>query len=191
MAKRQWCCCLGLLLTISLNQADLISPLDQLKNHYQQLEKPDNLLVVFDIDDTILSNKLIINSDYGYDLYRVIGFQRLSKLPLMSEQNDIYQWCLQNNIGVVFITFRCETERLQTIKNLREQNLNQWDKLILFPEPCDYQTISAKEYKTDARKKLTESGFNILAAIGDQYSDIHGGYTDLSIKLDDPGYYTK
>lgn len=190
MAKGKWCCGLVLLSLISTVAANLITPLDQLKTHYINSDQSKNLIVVFDIDDTILSNKLIINADNGYDLNRVVGYQRLSKLPLISQQKQIYDWCLQNNVKVAFITFRCESERLQTIKNLKQQNISNWTKLILFPEPCDYQSITAKDYKTNERKKLTEDGFTVLAAIGDQYSDIHGGYTDLSIKLDDPGYYT-
>lgn len=148
-------------------------------------------MVVFDIDDTILSNELIINADQGYNLNRVIGYQRLSKLPLIPEVKTLYDWCLKHNINVAFITFRCSSERLLTIRNLKQQNIDEWRALILFPEPCDYHSTTAKEYKTNERKKLTQAGFTIMAAIGDQYSDIHGGYADLSIKLDDPGYYTK
>lgn len=180
-------------MTIGLTSANLVGPLEQLTQHYNTLgkSKSEQFTVVFDIDDTLLSNQLLIDSDHGYKLDRVIGYQRLSKLPLISEQKEMYDWCIKNNISVVFITFRCESERLQTIKNLKQQNISKWEKLILFPEPCDYQSISAKEYKTKERKKLTEAGYHIIAAVGDQYSDIHGGYTDLAIKLDDPGYYTK
>lgn len=179
---------------LNAGSAELIKPIDQLQQHYNNLNENDkntNLITIFDIDDTILSNKLIINSDYGYDLNHAVGSQKLSKLPLISEQKELYDWCLENNIGVVFITFRCETERLQTIKNLKQQNISQWTKLILFDEPCDYKSISAMSYKTEKRKMLSESGYHIFATIGDQYSDIHGGYSGLEIKLDDPGYYTK
>lgn len=178
---------------MGLAHGELVTPLEQLINHYNSLDRNqiENLTVIFDIDDTILSNQLIINSDQGYQLDHVIGYQRLSKLPFIYDQKLIYDWCLTHNINVVFITFRCESERLQTIKNLKQQNISKWEKLILFPEPCDYKSISAKDYKTSERKKLIESGYHIIAAVGDQYSDIHGGYTDLAIKLEDPGYYTK
>lgn len=190
MAKFWWCCCLVFGI-VTQTQADLVSEIDQLKYEYSKNKDKKNLVVVFDIDDTILSNKLIIGADGGYYLDRVIGHQRFSNLPSIKKQKDIYDWCIKHNVGVVFITFRCESERLSTIKNLKEQNITRWRNLILFPMPCNYKDTTALAFKTSVRQDLTKKGVHILAAIGDQYSDVEGGYTDLSIKLDDPGYYTQ
>lgn len=175
----------------AVSYADLLEPLDQLKSTYQTIDKKSDLLIVFDIDDTILSNKFSIKADNGYVLNRQIANQRLSKLTVMNNIKEIYDWSLANNIGVVFITYRCETERLQTNKNLHEQNLDNYMQLILFPEPCDYKSVSAQTYKTHQRMLLVEKGYTIIAAVGDQYSDILGGYAKTEIKLPDPGYYTK
>lgn len=163
----------------------------QIQQQYNQLGKPKNAIVVFDIDDTLLSNQPFIEADGAYILKRIIGFQRLAQLPLIDEQKAIYDWCVAHDVGVVMITFRCDTEYSTTVINLKEQGIDRWQKLVLFPSPCDYTATTAKAYKEKVRQKLVKDGFYVLATVGDQYSDIEGKENGIPIKAKDPGYLTK
>ncbi len=44
-------------------------------------------------------------------------------------------------------------------------------------------------YKTAMRKKITEQGYDIVLSMGDQYSDLVGGYDDAMFKVPNPYYY--
>jgi len=48
---------------------------------------------------------------------------------------------------------------------------------------------SAVEFKAPERRKLTEQGFNIVISIGDQESDLAGGYAERTFKLPNPVYF--
>ena len=48
---------------------------------------------------------------------------------------------------------------------------------------------SAADFKALERRKLTEEGFTILVSIGDQQSDLAGGYAERTFKLPNPVYF--
>ena len=45
------------------------------------------------------------------------------------------------------------------------------------------------DFKAPERRKLTEEGFTILLSIGDQQSDLSGGYAERTFKLPNPVYF--
>jgi predicted secreted acid phosphatase len=188
LAKAYRCCGI-ILFSITLTHAS--DAVTQIQKQYDQLGKPKNAIVVFDIDDTLLSNQWFIEADGAYILKRIIGFQRLAQLPLIDKQKAIYDWCIAHDVGVVMITFRCDTEYSTTVVNLKEQGIGRWQKLVLFPSPCDYATTTAQAYKEKVRQGLVKDGFYVLATVGDQYSDIEGKENGIPIKAKDPGYLTK
>jgi predicted secreted acid phosphatase len=54
----------------------------------------------------------------------------------------------------------------------------------------DDKTCSTIEYKSGTREYLeTQKGLDIVANLGDQFSDLHGGYADATYKLPNPTYY--
>jgi len=44
-------------------------------------------------------------------------------------------------------------------------------------------------FKSEARAAITKQGYTIIASIGDQYSDLKGGYAEKTFKLPNPYYY--
>ena len=64
---------------------------------------------------------------------------------------------------------------------------NKWNGLIL--KPADYHKKSVIPFKSSARKSVEAKGYTIIETIGDQYSDVKGGYADRGFKLPDPFYY--
>ena len=54
----------------------------------------------------------------------------------------------------------------------------------------DDKTCSTIEYKSGTREYLeTQKGLDVVANLGDQFSDLHGGYADTTYKLPNPTYY--
>jgi hypothetical protein len=49
--------------------------------------------------------------------------------------------------------------------------------------------MSTIEYKTNCRKDIESKGYKIILNIGDQYSDLEGGYSQAVFKLPNPMYY--
>lgn len=185
----------NLLISIFFFTIQSISANHTINDVYQYIHVLDKnksqLMLVFDIDDTVLSNKEFINFHGEFSIPSINANHHRANLIQMKESHELYRWAINNNIKVTFMTYRCESARLSTMKNLYEQGYRYWDQLILFQEPCHYHEISAMRYKSNERKKLSEQGYYIVASIGDQISDLQGGFADLQIKLDDPGYQTK
>ena len=54
--------------------------------------------------------------------------------------------------------------------------------------PDDGQKLSVSDRKTAARRALYREGYTIVANLGDQESDLRGGYAEHIFKLPDPLY---
>ncbi len=48
---------------------------------------------------------------------------------------------------------------------------------------------SAIPYKSGERAKIEQQGFDIVANVGDQESDLRGGHADRAFKLPNPYYF--
>jgi acid phosphatase len=63
----------------------------------------------------------------------------------------------------------------------------EWTALILKPD--DLTTTSAVDFKAPERKKLVDQGYTIIVNIGDQMSDLDGGFAEQTYKLPNPFYF--
>ena len=141
--------------------------------------------VVFDIDETALSN---------YEYTKEIGFGYFYKLwdewqqkgiaPAIKDTKRFYDYLLSKNIHVIFITGRYSEVGKATKRNLIEQGYAKFDTLII--RSGNERKIPAAEWKAAKREELASKGYNIIACIGDQWSDLAGGNTGIKIKL--PNY---
>jgi predicted secreted acid phosphatase len=89
-------------------------------------------------------------------------------------------------VAVFFISARPPALREATERNLREQGYS-WDGVIVLPEGASFR--SAADFKAPERKKIAERGFTILLSMGDQQSDLAGGYAERTFKLPNPVYF--
>ena len=89
-------------------------------------------------------------------------------------------------VAVFFITGRPASLREATERNLRAEGY-EWERVILLPEGGSFK--SAADFKAPERRKLTEEGYTILLTIGDQQSDLSGGYAERTFKLPNPVYF--
>lgn len=148
------------------------------------------LAIVFDIDETTLSNlPHLLADDFGYiprswDAWVAEGRAR-AIVPIQT----VYETAVRGKVDVFFITARSEAQRAPTERNLREVGYDTWTRIIYLP-PGDAPVTTAR-FKTDVRKRLTQEGYVIVANIGDQASDLVGGYAERTFKLPNPFYLAK
>lgn len=156
----------------------------RLERHDFHAKKP---AIVLDIDETALSNyPAMLRLDFGgtykemwEDAYKGSDGAILPTLKL-------FRYAKEKNIAIFFITGRYEPEREVTVKNLAKVGFTDYDKLILRSD--GYLKMSTSEYKSAVRKQLTDEGYLILLNVGDQLSDLRGGYADKAFKVPNPYY---
>ena len=143
------------------------------------------LAIVFDIDDTSISNfKYIKENDMGGTIKYYKYIVRLSHDPIKPTR-DFYNFARNNNIAIFFITGRNESSRSVTTYNLKLAGYPSWQHLYMRPNNL---VGSAVPFKTSVRKKLTQKGYEIVLNIGDLESDLIGGYSDMTVKIPNPFY---
>lgn len=146
----------------------------------------DKLAVVFDIDETTLSNvRHIQANDYGYlpkvwDAWVAEG-QATAIFPVQA----VYNTAVNAKVDVFFITGRTPDGAAATERNLRQVGYETWARIIY--KPADFPE-SSRAFKIDARRKLAAEGYLIILNIGDQNSDLAGGYAERVFKLPNPFY---
>ena len=60
----------------------------------------------------------------------------------------------------------------------------------MYLKPPTYTNPSVIPYKAGARADITSKGYRILANLGDQRSDLKGGYALRKYKFPNPMYFT-
>ena len=107
--------------------------------------------------------------------------------PAIKPTLELYQFAKQHQIAVFFITGRKEHERALTEANLSDAGYSRWDSLVMKPEV--YPAVPAAIFKSAMRKLIQDHGYKIVANIGDQKSDLDGGYSAHTYKLPNPFYF--
>lgn len=149
----------------------------------KQINLSKNSAFVFDVDETALSNfEYEINNDFGYVKKEWDKWVLAEKAPAIKQVKKFYDTLVSMGIKVIFITGRTEEQFQATYNNLVKAGYTKFDTLIC--RTREDQGKSAKEFKSQKRKELTEkSGYRIIGTIGDQWSDHEGGYTIIKVKL--------
>lgn len=154
----------------------------------QAEKKPKKLAIVLDIDETALSNyNYLLHNDFGINQDTVNQDMVHSDETVIAGTYKLYQLAMDNHVAVFFVTGRPESYRKGTEKNLTDHGYKQWTKLYL--RANDFHGASTADYKMVARHEIINQGYDIILNMGDQYSDLKGGYADRVFKLPDPFYY--
>jgi acid phosphatase len=155
------------------------------------------LALVLDIDETSLSNlPNLLANDFGF--FRggtctlvpgePCGFDRWiadhTADPIFAIL-DLFNKAKAKGVAVFFISTRREDQRAATVNNLKAAGYEGWADLLL-KQPDDKS--SSQEFKTARRKEIENLGFTIIANIGDQHSDLRGGYAERVFKVPNPFY---
>ena len=154
--------------------------------------------IVLDIDETSLANewsKLLRREAHGvagerYSYYDQDEWNRSVEgacSPAIAPTLAIYRVARARGWDVIFITGRPHTQRAATESNLRNVGFEQWTEVVMRGEA--ELNIDASVYKSAARRRITEDGHTIVVNVGDQASDLSGGYADHTFKLPNPFYF--
>ena len=149
------------------------------------------------IDETSLSNwpaykangwARIVNGECDLELgpCGLRAFQASANSQALKPTLDLNRKAKSMGVAVFFITGRPPNLREATEKNLRDQGFA-WDEVILLP--ADTSFASAVDFKAPERKKIADRGYTILLTMGDQQSDLSGGYEERTFKLPNPVYF--
>lgn len=149
----------------------------------------ERLAIVFDIDETILSNLPHMREmDFGYvprlwDQW-VLAADGVPIAPVV----EVYRAARARGVAVFFLTGRKTTDRPGTENNLRSTGLGDYAELHLKPVGFAGTT---QLFKTRTREEITARGYTIIANLGDQQSDLDGGFAERVFKFPNPFYITK
>lgn len=154
------------------------------KNHFPN----DKLAVVLDVDDTALST---------YEYQHGMGFGHNGKLwhqwiamQRATAIKPVLEFCKRAkelDIALFFVSGRREAQQKDTEMNLRQCGFPEWNKMYVKPDA--YRNKSVIPYKIDCRKDIVAKGYRIVANIGDQKSDLEGGYADACFLLPNLIYF--
>jgi hypothetical protein len=143
--------------------------------------------VVLDIDDTSLS-LYACGLDRGFDDLTSTVCPVQEGLPAIRQVRSFYRFARARRVAVFFITGRPEPVREISVEQLREAGYTgRWK---LYMRSTDDHRDSRVPQKSGQRRRITRAGHRILANLGDQRSDLKGGYSLRAYKLPNPMYFT-
>lgn len=149
-------------------------------------EKP---AIVLSLDDTILNEyDHNLETDFSQVQAPLNEWKKKAQIPPLKPIVNLYNFAKKNNLTIFIITIRKVDLKDSTVKNLNLIGLKDW-KEIYFAPSDNYS--NAQDYKTQIRKKITDDGFTIIANIGDQDSDLMGGFSEKTYKLPNHINYVK
>ena len=144
------------------------------------------LAIVLDVDETSLSNYSAINAD-NFTFGPQSQAEATNEIGTAIKPTlDLFNLAKSKGVAVFFITGRRENTRAHTESNLTREGYSGWTQLILKPQTSTDTTV---QYKSGARAAIEQQGYDIIANVGDQYSDLAGGHEDIGFKLPNPFYF--
>ena len=146
-----------------------------------------NKTVIFDIDETALSNFEHFSSvEFCRNCYAQMR-QELpikSPIPAIPAVKRLYDFLVERSYHIIFLTNRRHAHYEVTYNNLIVAGYHTFDRLITKEEI--YKHLSPQEFKAQQRALLVNAGFDIVASVGDMPGDFVGGNTGYHVRI--PNY---
>jgi hypothetical protein len=140
--------------------------------------------IVLDIDETSLSNYADLsaaNFDVSALALSAVAGHGTAVQPTLT----LYKHALARGVAVFFVTGRPAAIDSITKSNLRSAGYDMgWAGV--YEKPASTGT---ERFKSSTRAAIQKRGYDIIANIGDQQSDLDGGHADRDFKLPDPFYF--
>lgn len=159
--------------------------LRHLRGAVRRARDPRKLVAVFDIDDTALSS---------YDCMKGGSFTNLQRrLCVLTGPHTtiagtlkLVRFAQARRVRVAFVTGRPAAVRASTLEQLSRAGFRGRFELRLRPD--DDTRPSVVPFKASARKALQRGGRRVVINVGDQRSDLAGGFAQKTFKLPNPMY---
>lgn len=173
-------------LQLTVNKAKKYLALRVMDNNKKAVKQ--KLAIVLDIDETTLTlYPCMKKHSFGGTLPQVVSWVNTYTLAPIKPMHEFYQFAKANKVSVFFVSGRKPSTKLATIKNLKKSGYDSWSGLYFKPE--NYAKKSVIPYKAGTRKLIEAKGYKIIESIGDQLSDLKGGYAEKTYKLPNPFYF--
>ncbi len=167
---------------------ELEEVIEKAAKKFQSVDVKNNSAVVFDIDETALSNYEINKQlDFGYIPELWDEWILEEKATAIKPVKRLYDSLKERGVKLIFISGRKDYHYQSTYNNLIAEGYSSFDTLIT-RQPHEYQ-IKAQEFKSSKRAELVEKGYDIIGSVGDQFSDLEGPYSGIKIKIPNYIYY--
>ena len=141
--------------------------------------------VVLDIDETTLSNYPCLEpKDFDPSALADCTVQRRSA-PI-TPGLEFFRFVRRRRVAVFFVTGTRALFLAARRSELRRVGFVGTYELVGMPD--NYETDSVIPYKSSARRRIQRRRYTILANVGDQESDLAGGYARRRFKLPNPMY---
>ncbi len=143
--------------------------------------------VVFDIDETLLSNwQYEIDNDFARSVPLFGAWARRAADAPIDPVKRFFVAMRDAGVACFVITGRRDSLRAATEENLRRAGLDGWQGIAF--QPAGYDSPSIVPFKSGERAKIEQQGYTIIANIGDQESDLAGGHALHVCKVPNPMY---
>ena len=164
----------------------------------EEAPRVDRPAVVFDIDETTLSNwEALEANDFGrvfnggcdslpHGPCGLIAWDQRAQSTVIQPTMDIFTTARDRGAAMFFITGRDETQRAATERNLQAVGYTGYTQLIMEPPGAHY--VSAADFKAPQREQIEQRGYTIIANVGDQPSDLAGGFSQQTYLMPNPFY---
>lgn len=140
--------------------------------------------IVLDIDETSLSNYADLsahNFDASALALSAVGGHGTAIQPTLR----LYRAAVARRVAVFFVTGRPSAIDSITKSNLRHAGYDKgWTALYEKPP-----SSGTERFKSSTRAAIEKRGYDIIANVGDQQSDLDGEHADRDFKLPDPFYF--
>lgn len=153
-----------------------------------QSERLNPLAIVLDIDETTLSNYQDLERfGFTHNTQALTAAFMLGQSPAIEPVLNLYEYAIQRGVHVFFISERLNTPEIisKTVQNLKQAGYTKWDNLIL--KPLDSKQTD-QEFKIATRRYIASQDYDIIMNVGDQDSDLKGGYAEIKVKIPNPFY---
>ena len=140
--------------------------------------------IVLDIDETSLSNYADLSAA-GFNTSALAMSAVAGHGTAIKPTLRLYSDAVARGVAVFFVTGRPSAIDSITQSNLRRVGYNKgWNGLYEKPT-----SIGTEQFKSSTRAMIEKHGYDIVANVGDQQSDLDGGHADRDFKLPDPFYF--
>ncbi len=158
-----------------------------IESRYKKVRNP---AIVLDVDETSLPNiRFEYEYSFGYSRDLWTAWVKKSDATAIKPTLQLAKWAASRHIAIFFITGRgllsTDLSADPTVVNLKRVGYPKWAAIYFKTSSA----ISTAEFKTHTRREIESQGYTIVANIGDQYSDLVGGYAEGKFKLPDPMYF--
>ncbi|WP_420365018.1 HAD family acid phosphatase [Curtobacterium sp. L3-7] len=174
--------------------------------------KHSNPAIVLDADDTTLwtYDMEVADMHFVFDPTEQDVWVQDQRFPATPSMTSLVSIAQRSGCTVIGLTGRNDDQKTATIANLQKVGYPQfraeqrgtqtyytkWTGVGASQQPSYVQCATAKcttiEYKSQTRAHIESASggrYDIVANVGDQYSDLTGGSADRAVKLPNPTYY--